>query len=402
MPNCTSVIVKGSGHFLFDDRFNLTKAILKAPFMVDKEEQKKKKPYDPIKDWKPPSTTVMEQTLNSTVNTFRSLTSPVFFSTSPSGERKLGLGFVPNDNKYKYDDGTNTDNNNDDCKPLLFIANHQLLGLDLGMIIAQLIEERGINARGLAHPIVFQGGNGAGIGPTIVGDDDEGESNIERRDRDGLITDVDAVPGGQFQTFGAVMVTPRNYYRLMESGQVGLLFPGGVREVFHGKDEAYELFWPEKVDFVRVAARFNATIVPISAVGAADSANILLDAPDVLNLPFGLGERAANSSKNAISARFDMGDSEELFQPPIVVPKPLPARHYFIFGKAFDTTSVGHKDKEGCAKVYTDVKAELRRGLDDLLVAREKDPYKNTVSRLAYENLLGKSAPTFPVDELNH
>merc|ERR1719223_1577502 len=122
------------------------------------------------------------------------------------------------------------------------------------------------------------------------------------------------------------MVSPKNYYRLMQTGQNALLFPGGVREVFHGKDEAYELFWPEKVDFVRIAARFNATIIPISAIGAADSANILLDAPEVLNLPFGLGERALNNSQSVISARFDQDTTDELFQPPIVVPKLTPAR----------------------------------------------------------------------------
>jgi len=58
------------------------------------------------------------------------------------------------------------------------------------------------------------------------------------------------------------MVTPKNFYNLMKTNQTALLFPGGVREVFHRKGEDYDLFWPEdKADFVRVAARFNATIV---------------------------------------------------------------------------------------------------------------------------------------------
>ena len=320
----------------------------------------------------------------------------MFFSTGVDGKRRKGLGFVPNVGK-----------DDESKKPLLFVANHQLLGLDLGMIIAQLIEERGINARGLAHPIVFQSGDGfgGGFGPVPSDEDDDdssnGKSRIEKRDRNGRITDPNVQPSGAFQNFGAVMVTPRNYYRLMESKQVGLLFPGGVREVFHGKDEAYELFWPEKVDFVRVASRFNATIVPISAVGAADSANILIDAPDMLNLPFGLGERAANNTKNVISARYDMSDSEELFQPPFVVPKLLPSRHYFVFGKPFDTTAISHTNKEECAQLYKDVKDELRRGLDDLLVARTSDPFKDTVRRLAFERISGKQAPTFPIDQLN-
>jgi hypothetical protein len=187
----------------------------------------------------------------------------------------------------------------------------------------------------------------------------------------------------------------------METGQTALLFPGGVREVFHGKEEAYKLFWPEKVDFVRVAARFNATILPLSAIGAADSANILLDAPEILNLPFGLGERAQNNTKNTIAARYDSQNDEEVFQPPIVAPKLLPARHYFVFGKPFDTTHINHKDKVACGTLYKEVKKELVRGLEDLLKARENDPYADTLKRLAYERILRKQSPTFPLSELN-
>lgn len=376
MKNCTTLSVKGSGHFVLDNRFNLTEAIIDAPFDPFDIKQGKKK-YDPISDWKPPSADQLREAVDSRVKPFRIATSPKFFSTGLDGKRRLGLGQVPN----------NLDG------PLLFVANHQLLGLDLGLIIAELLEQREIAARGLAHPVVFQGANGfgAGAGPT-------GPSRrTTKRDKDGVIDP----PPGDFQTFGAVMVTPRNYYRLMQTGQAALLFPGGVREVFHGKDEAYELFWPEKVDFVRVAARFNATIVPISAVGAADSANILIDSPDMLNLPFGIGQRAMDSTKNVISARFDQGNEDELFVPPLIIPKLTPARHYFIFGKPFDTSTVDTADKEACTLLYRDVKAELRRGLDDLQVAREFDPYKNFVQRIAIEQVLGKQAPTFPIEELN-
>ena len=197
------------------------------------------------------------------------------------------------------------------------------------------------------------------------------------------------------------MVSPKNYYRLMQTGQNALLFPGGVREVFHGKDEAYELFWPDKVDFVRIAAKFNATIVTISAVGAADSANILIDAPDILNLPFGLGERAMNNTQNTVSARFDQDADGELFQPPLVVPKPLPARQYFVFGRPIETKGVNHSDKKECENLYGTVKRELRKGLDDVLEARKNDPFADTAKRLAYEQLTGKKAPSFQVEELN-
>ena len=308
LPSCTSVIVKGSGHFVLDDRFNLTQAILEAPFYSNNESSNRVKPstkqaYDPILDWKPTSEDVLKNKIEFTVQPLLTFTCPVFFSTGVDGKRRKGLGFVPS-HKVNYNNLSYTNNDNEGKqkqnvitsekmnKPLLFVANHQLLGLDLGLIISQLIEERGINARGLAHPIVFSGSGSGKGGPAGTGtansnnrssnnNNSNGQSQLEKRDKNGRIREDNELRGGQFETFGAVMVTPRNYYRLMETSQAGLLFPGGVREVFHGKDEAYQLFWPEKVDFVRVAARFNATIVPISAVRAADSANILIDASDM-------------------------------------------------------------------------------------------------------------------------
>ena len=51
--------------------------------------------------------------------------------------------------------------------------------------------------------------------------------------------------------------------------------------------------------------------------------------------------------------------------------------------------------------MYNNVKTELERGLADVLKAREKDPFKDSVSCLAYERLYGKAAPTFPLEELN-
>ena len=161
------------------------------------------------------------------------------------------------------------------------------------------------------------------------------------------------------------MVTPRNYYRLMQTKQAALLFPGGVREVFHGKDEAYQLFWPNSTDFVRTAARFNATIIPLSALGAADSVNIYVDAPDVLKLPF-IGERVKEQSRNVVSARFNRENEDELFTPPVAIPT-IPARNYFVFGKSMSTVGVDHKDLEACATLYREVKVEVERGFEDVL-----------------------------------
>ena len=138
-----------------------------------------------------------------------------------------------------------------------------------------------LEMRETAHPVVFQDCNGFGGGAGLTG---PARRMTERKEKK---EGPDNRPPGDFRTFGAVMVTSKNFYRLMATGQTGLLFPGGVREVFHRKGEEYELFWLEKADFVRVAARFNGTIVPVSAVGVADSASILLSPDEMLDLRTG-------------------------------------------------------------------------------------------------------------------
>ena len=121
----------------------------------------------------------------------------------------------------------------------------------------------------------------------------------------------------------------------------------------------------------------------------------------MLKLPFGLGERLANSSRNVVAARYDGDTESELFVPPFALPKPLPARHYFMFGKPISTVNVDSRDKDACSKIYTEIKMEMQKGFSDLLGAREKDPFADTARRLPYELVTGKPAPTFSVDDLD-
>mmetsp|Transcript_3776 Transcript_3776/g.5834 ORF Transcript_3776/g.5834 Transcript_3776/m.5834 type:complete len:725 (-) Transcript_3776:374-2548(-) len=374
-PNNNLIRVSGSGHWVLDDRLNLTEIIVDS--QIDPFKKRLEKPIDPITGWKKPSEEYTRHTIENSVKPLRRLTSPVFFSTDKEGKRRKGLSELPTQNEG----------------PLLFVANHQFGGLDLGMIIAELVEERDLWVRGLAHPIAM------GVAGAINGGEQVASRRTIRTDGNGDNNNFFSTD--RFKDFGAVVVTPRNYYRLMQTGQNALLFPGGVKEVFHGKDEAYKLIWPENVDFVRTAARFNATIVPISALGAADSVNILIDGPEILKLPFGIGERAANSSANIVSARFNQNNTDELFQPPFALPKGLPARHYFVFGEAISTDHIDPKDKDGCAKLYKAVQDEMNRGFDDVLHARKEDPFADTARRIAYEQLAGRAAPTFPVELLN-
>jgi hypothetical protein len=254
---------------------------------------------------------------------------------------------------------------------------------DIRIIFAELFEKKGIAARGLAHPVVLMG--------------------TQLNELSGRTPGISTSPGGldgfntELYEFGAIPVTPKNYYRLMQSGQAALLFPGGVKEILSGRKD-YPLFWPTKTDFVRTAARFNATIIPLSAVGMLDSVNVLVESEDVYKIPF-IGQRVREVSQNVTAARYDR-EKEEGFTPPIALPT-LPARNYFLFGKPISTKDVDPNDKEACARVYRQTQDGVRRGLDDILRARERDPFKDSPRRLVYERLFGKQAPTFPIDELN-
>ncbi len=75
--------------------------------------------------------------------------------------------------------------------------------------------------------------------------------------------------GAVFERFGAVRASPRAAYRLLKQGNSVLLFPGGGREVNKLKGQEYQLLWKEQPDFVRMAAKLNAVIVPFAAIGGA-------------------------------------------------------------------------------------------------------------------------------------
>lgn len=64
-----------------------------------------------------------------------------------------------------------------------------------------------------------------------------------------------------------------------------LLYPGGVREAFKRRGEAYRLFWPARAEFVRMAARAGAVILPLAAVGADESLGLLLDSDEIRASP---------------------------------------------------------------------------------------------------------------------
>lgn len=197
LPMSETLKVPGRGHFVLDETVNLTEAILYSkidPLGWDKT----KKKYDPVLDWTPPPKQVQDEVIEKSVKPFRTAVSPVFFSTDSNGKRWKGLAKVPRPEE-----------------PLLIVANHQFAALDLRILAAELIEQRGIWPRGLAHPVTF-----------ITTKDLPGELSGRTP---GLLVNRNPF-NGEFQQFGAVEVSPRNYYKMLQAGFDALLFPGGAKE----------------------------------------------------------------------------------------------------------------------------------------------------------------------------
>ena len=178
-----------------------------------------------------------------------------------------------------------------------------------------------------------------------------------------------------------------------------------MREAFKRKNEDYKLFWPSKPEFIRMAVRHGATIVPFAAVGAEDGIDIVADSDDIARLPFGLGDGAIRRSKAVPAARAvdtrvtEDGDAEELFVQPICVPK-APQRYYFKFGRPIETAGLHaegfSKDEEKVRAMYGDVRREVEDGIDWLLRKRTEDPFGDTLTRGVWEAASGgKQAPTF-------
>lgn len=276
----------------------------------------------------------------------KTLVSPVFFSTSSENEVVQGLEHLPKD------------------RPLIFVSNHQTLALDLGFLISGLLEEGGILARGLAHPSIFQESDSTNAGS------------------------VNAGMRGLFTNFGAVPVTPRNMFKLLKNEEVILLFPGGASEALKDKGEEYQLKWPEEQEFVRIAAKFNATIVPLSGIGIDDSIDIIASSKEMLNVPV-IGDFLKRSMDNVKKVRED-----ETLVFPLTRPRAI-NRLYFKLGKPIRTSKDVVNDKEKCEEIYQEAKRGVEEGISYLKKNRLQDPYRDLIPRVLYEQNTSKKAPTF-------
>ncbi|MBA0831508.1 hypothetical protein Goarm_015973, partial [Gossypium armourianum] len=214
LPDCEIRMFEESGHFLFlEDNVDLVTIIKGASFY------RRRKHSDCASDFMPPTPSEFKK-LHDSISWVLTATSPVMLSTLEDGKVVRGLAGIPSEG------------------PVLFVGYHMLMGFEVIPLVAQIMMERNILVRGIAHPAMF----------VRVKD---------RRPPEPELSDFDVL-----RVMGAVPVSAANFYKLMSSKSHALLYPGGVREALHRKGEEYKLFWPDKSEFVRMAARFGAKIIP--------------------------------------------------------------------------------------------------------------------------------------------
>ncbi|TXG54919.1 hypothetical protein EZV62_020175 [Acer yangbiense] len=349
LPKCQNRRFDDSGHFLFlEDGVDLVTVIKGAGFY------RRGKYIDYVSDYMPPTPSEFKKIQESNRWIYLA-TGPVLLSTLEDGKIVRGLAGIPSEG------------------PVLYVSYHMLLGLELYPLVSQFMIESNIVLRGIAHPIAF------------------------KRLKDGKLPELSTFD--PFRMMGAVPVSATNFYKLLSSKSHVLLYPGGMREALHRKGEEYKLFWPERSEFVRMAARFGAKIVPFGAVGEDDIGQVVFDYDDLMKIPYfraGIDEISNEVVKLRIDASGEVSNQD--IHLPGILPK-VPGRFYFYFGKPIETEGRKRelRDKVKCHELYLEVKSEVENCIAYLKEKRENDPYRNLLPRLIYQATHGSTSevPTF-------
>uniref|UniRef100_A0ACD5YDV9 Uncharacterized protein n=1 Tax=Avena sativa TaxID=4498 RepID=A0ACD5YDV9_AVESA len=349
LQNCRIRHFRDNGHkILLEDEFDLATTIKGAGYY------RRSRQTDFVSDYLPVTPDELEKAINrDRVLSFA--TDPVMLSTLPDGKIVRGLAGLPREG------------------PVVLVGYHMLMGFELGPLVTGVLKSTGIHIRGLAHPFLFS------------------------KSSEQILPDPSA--HDLHRIMGAVPVTPVNFYKLLSEKHFVLLYPGGAREALHRKGEEYKLFWPEQSEFVRMASRFGATIIPFGAVGEDDICDVLLDYNDLLKLPFyDILDKRLN--EDAPKLRTDStGEVKNQDMHPVVVTPKVPGRFYFVFGKPIETRGREKelRDKEKAQHLYLHVKSEVESCIEYLKEKREEDPYRSILHRLLYQAAHGSDTeiPTF-------
>ncbi|MED6222093.1 hypothetical protein PIB30_061122 [Stylosanthes scabra] len=279
------------------------------------------------------------------------------FSTLENGKIVQGLAGVPVEG------------------PVIYVGYHMLFGLEVVSLSEEFITQKGIVLRGISHPELFEG-------------------RRENASSEFSIFDW-------MKIFGAVPVSGSYLFKLLKNKSHILLYPGGQREALHYKGEEYKVIWPDHPEFVRMAARFGATIVPFGVVGEDDVADILFDFNDLAKIPYFI-EYVRELQRGSVKFRDEISGevASRNIAPPVILPK-LPGRFYYLFGTPISTKGMEDmlEDREAANKLYLRIKSEVEHNMSYLLKKREEDPYRSFIDRKLYQTLYLRSesdqTPTF-------
>ncbi|KAI3841844.1 hypothetical protein MKX03_032181 [Papaver bracteatum] len=337
LPTCQIRNFNDSGHILFmEDGFNLVTVVKGAGLY------RRSSKIDYVSDYIPQNPSELKKAIDG-YGWVNIAADPVMLSTLEDGKIVRGLAGIPSEG------------------PVLFVGYHMLMGFDLFPLMSTFLDQKNILVRGIAHPMFFQ-------------------NELENRQLDPSIFDP-------IKILGAVPVSPTNFYKLLEEKSHVLLYPGGVREAFHGKGEENKLFWPSQPEFVRVASKFGAKIIPFGVVGADDLVDIVLDYDDLMKIPY-VKDVINELNDGVVQLRTDTDGevAKQKFYLPGVVPK-LPGRFYYLFGKPIETQGRMNelRDKEKAQELYMHMKSEVENSIKYLKEKRETDPYRSILSRLLYQ-----------------
>ncbi|KAG6438423.1 hypothetical protein SASPL_103366 [Salvia splendens] len=327
LQKCQVRVFAGSGHALFlemqEHGFSLVSILTGASFY---------RPHNCIR--------VITDCIYFLIIWTETALNPVVLSTMENGDIVRSLAGIPSEG------------------PVLYVGNHMMFGLEVVPLLARFWIERDVALRGMTHPTVFTKLREGRIPPPFSAFDN-------------------------MRIMGAVPVSATNFYRLLSSNPHVLLYPGGMRESLHRKGEEYKLFWPEQPEFVRVAAKFGAKIVPFGVVGEDDVGHLLLDYNDLTRIPY-IKNAIEGITQEVVKLRRDaVGEvSNEDVHLPVIAPK-IPGRFYFLFGKPIETEGRKQevKGREKAQELYLEVKREVEECLAYLKMKRESDPYSHIVAR---------------------
>ncbi|XP_023769522.1 phytyl ester synthase 1, chloroplastic isoform X1 [Lactuca sativa] len=339
LPHCDIRVFEENGHtILMENGVNVLSAI-KATQLYRHSSK-----FDIFRDFLPPSMTEFK-TLPMEAWWYRLYMGASMFSTMEDGKIVRGLSGVP-------DEG-----------PVLIVGNHLLWGVDVFSIVLEFLREKKTMIHGLAHPQIFE---------------------FDKKYEYLMIPYSDIM-----KLFGAIPVSGRNFFKLLARNSYTLLYPGGAREALHRKGEGCKLFWPDKQEFVRMAVKFGATIVPFGVVGEDDMSELLIDYNEMKKIPF-LDQMVNEFNQGRTNLREGMG-GEIAKQPlhfPIFLPK-LPGRLYAMFGKPIRTKGKENMldDKDYIQDLYFQIKCDVEKNMAYLFKKRDDDPYRSVIRRFVWQQM---------------